>query len=76
MFIWDVSVVILTLLATAIITLTIERIMRIFFEKRRSPFAVFILSYVFFGAALSLQFWTKNFIVVMPSYCKKPWIKS
>ena len=50
--------IMLTLLATAIITITIERVMRIFFEKRRSPFLVFVLSYVFFGAALSLQFWT------------------
>ena len=50
----------MSLFATAILTLTTERVMRVFFEKKRTPLPVIALSYLFLWAALSLQFWIES----------------
>ena len=58
----------LSLFATVIMTLTIERVMRVFFEKRKTPLPVVILSYFLFWVSLSLQFWVESVIVVVVLY--------
>ena len=59
---------IFSLFTTAIVTLTMERVMRVFFEKRRTPLPVLIFSYLFFWFALSLQFWVESILTIILLY--------
>jgi len=49
--------IVLFLLADTLIVLAVERIMRVFFEKRKTPCIVTILSYFFLWSALSAHTW-------------------
>jgi len=54
------DMLLITLFSTGILTLTVERGMRVFFEKRRTHIIVAAFSYFFLWAALVLQSWWLN----------------
>jgi hypothetical protein len=60
--------VILLIFATGIMTLTVERVMKVFFEKVRTPFPVIIVSYLLFWGALLLQLWLNNMALFVTIY--------
>jgi hypothetical protein len=52
----------------AVLTLTVEQVMQIFFEKRRGPLPVLAASYVLFFAAIMSQLWLRHAVAVMYLY--------
>jgi hypothetical protein len=53
----NLTFLVFSAIALAITTLTVERTMRVFFEKRRTSFITIFLSYLFLWVALVLQVW-------------------
>jgi len=50
----------MVLFGNAIVVLAVERVVRAFFDKRRTSFPIMILSYVFIWVALGLPLWWAN----------------
>ena len=59
--------VIVYLVYNVVIMLSIERMMGVFFEKRRTPFVLFALSFLFYYALTGFVFLMWNIPIVSPS---------